>query len=323
MPGNVGSPSIPALADSTADPFSAHTPTREVQGEPGRLSGITCLVTGANTGIGKEIARGLALNGGTVAMVCRDPIKGERARADIVASTGNRAVKLFTADLSLQSSVRRLAQEFRAAYDSLGVLVNNAGVLLSDRTVTAEGFETTLAVNHLAPFLFTSLLLDLLKHSAPSRVVTLGSASHARAIDFGDLQAERSYAPMKAYGRSKLANILFTYELARRLEGSGVTVNCVDPGLVRTEIVRDIRGVFRLLIDVTAPFYRSPARGARTVVYLASAKEVDGLTGRYFKDEHEIRSAPVTYAPGIARRLWEASEQMTGLATTPTRGHLP
>jgi retinol dehydrogenase-14 len=279
------------------------------------LKGKTCVVTGANNGIGKVTAAALASIGARVLMVCRDPARGEAARAEIAAASNHGAVELLIADMGSQRQVRRVAAEIRDRCDRLDVLVNNAGAMNTARTLTEDGIETTWAVNHLGYFLLTNELLDVLSASAPARVVNVASRAHVSArIDFDDVQGERSWAGYRMYGQSKLANVLFTYELARRLDGSGVTANCLHPGVVATGFGHnnksDLYGrVFDLVMTAIRPFLTSPERGAATSIYLASSPEVDGVTGNYFADRKPVRSSAVSYDENVAARLWQLSEE--------------
>jgi retinol dehydrogenase-14 len=283
------------------------------------MAGRTCLVTGATSGIGKATATGLARLGAEVALVARDPAKGRATLAEIQAATGNPRVELLLADLSSQASIRRAAEEYRRGHDRLHVLVNNAGGYWATRHTTADGLELTFAVNHLAYFLLTNLLLDLLRASAPARVVNVTSGAQGVGdIHFDDLQFAQRYRGQAAYNQSKLANVLFSYELARRVEGSGVTVNCVAPGVVRTNFGRDDSGpIQRLMTPLARPFMRTPEQGAATPVYLASSPEVEGVTGRYYvrrgSRPSARRSSRRSYDTGLAQRLWQVSEQLTGL----------
>jgi len=271
-----------------------------------------CLVTGANSGVGKATTTALAAMGETVIMICRDRSKGEAARAEISRKTENERVDLLIADLSRQREIKRLAAQVRAEYPNLHVLINNAGAWNSDRMVTADGFETTWAVNHLAYFLLTMELLDLLKASAPARIVNLSSDWHKLGrINFDDLQFEHGYGGSKAYGQSKLANVLFTYELARKLEGTGITVNCLHPGGVNTNFFNHLKGLTGIVTRLNRPLMRSPEKGAETVIWLATSPEVEGVSGKYFFDCHEIKSSKESYDPEVARKLWEISELMT------------
>ncbi len=272
----------------------------------------TCLVTGANSGIGRATARGLAKMGAAVVMVCRDSARGGEARAEIKATSNNPSIDLMIADLSSQASVRQLAQEFKEKYQQLHVLVNNAGLAPMKRSLTVDGLETTFAVNHLAPFLLTNSLLNMLKASAPSRIINVSSSAHMRTrMEFDDLQSEKNFSMFRAYSQSKLANVLFTYELARKLKGTGVTVNALHPGVVRTNLGRDATGIVRLGFSVIQPFIKTPEQGAATCVYLASSPEVEGLTGKYFVNKKEVSSSKESYNEAVARRLWEVSEQLT------------
>ncbi len=278
------------------------------------MTGKVCLITGANRGIGKATALALARMGARVVMVCRNRSLGEAARDEIRAASGSEAVDLLVADLASQVAVRGLAKAFAERYDALHVLVNNAGVILKDRSVTVDGFETTFAVNYLAPFLLTNLLLDLLKVSAPSRIVNVSSIAHRWAnIDFDDLGGGKQYSMGRAYYQSKLANVLFTYELARRLDGTEVTTNALEPGIVATDIFRERTGFRRLLTALYHPFMLSSEQGAETVIYLAASPEVEGVTGRYFKKKADVKSSKRSYGPALARRLWEVSVELTEL----------
>ena len=281
----------------------------------GAMSEKVCLITGATSGIGKATAMELASMGASIVMVGRDRGRGEAALAEINEGSPNASVDLMLADLSSQDEIRRLADEFKDAYPRLDVLVNNAGLFRSERITTADGLETTFAVNHLAYFLLTNLLLDVLKSSAPSRIVNVSSGDHkSGAIDFDDLQQEKRYKGAKAYSQSKLANVLFTYELAKRLEGTGVTANCLHPGAgVRTNFGSGVSGVFGFTVRALRPLMKSPEKGAETSVYLASSPEVEGLSSRYFVKKAEASSSAVSYDQRIARRLWEVSAELTNL----------
>jgi NAD(P)-dependent dehydrogenase (short-subunit alcohol dehydrogenase family) len=256
----------------------------------------------------------LANMGASVVMVGRDRGRGEAVMAEIKENSGNASVDLMLADVSSQEQIRRLADEFKEAYPRLDVLINNAGVFRSKRITTTDGIEMTFAVNHLAYFMLTNLLLDVLKASAPSRIVNVASADHSNGtIDFDDLQGEKGYKGAKAYSQSKLANVLFTYELARRLEGTGVTANCLHPGVVGTNFGSGVSGVFGFMVRALRPLMKSPEKGAETSIYLASSPEVEGLSGRYFVKKAEARSSDVSYDERIARRLWEVSAELTNL----------
>jgi NAD(P)-dependent dehydrogenase (short-subunit alcohol dehydrogenase family) len=278
------------------------------------MAGRVCMVTGANSGIGKETAAKLAEMHATVVMVCRSREKGEKAMVEIRRKSGSNSVELLVADLASLRSVRGIAKEFGEKYDVLHVLINNAGVARVRRSVTVDGYETTFQVNYLSPFLLTNLLLDSLKKSAPSRVVNVSSVSHFGGhMKMGDLQLKKGYGVMKAYGQSKLAQVLFTYELARRLEGTGVTVNCLHPGGVATNIWGNSLGPFAFMAKLVKLFLLSPVEGAETSVYLASSPEIEGVTGRYFEKKLEKRSAPDSYDVTLAGRVWDTSLSMVGL----------
>jgi NAD(P)-dependent dehydrogenase (short-subunit alcohol dehydrogenase family) len=282
------------------------------------MDGGVCMITGASSGIGKATALGLARLGATVVMVARDRARGEAAQTEIKAGSGNQNVGLLLADLSSQAEVRRLAEEFRSHYSRLHVLINNAGVAPSQRQVTVDGIETIFAVNYLAPFLLTNLLLDQLKANAPARVVNVAGDFHRKAtIRFDDLMSERQYSGTQANNQAKLALILFTYELARRLDGTKVTTNCLHPGAVATgALLKDpnLSPFGRFMYRLVAPFFLSADKGADTSIYLATSPEVEKITGKYFIRRIAKQSSPETYDEGVARRLWKTSEELTGLA---------
>ena len=279
----------------------------------GGMRGRVCLVTGATLGIGRATAVGLARQGARVGIVGRSRERGEAVRAEIAREAGASAVELFLGDLSSQAEVRRIAGEVRARFGRLDVLVSNAGVYTRRRESTVDGIETQLAVNHLAPFLLTRLLLDLLTASAPARVVVVSSEAHRGArIPWDDLQGERKYSGLRAYANTKLMNLLFVRELARRTAGTGVTVNALHPGVVATELLFGGWAPLRLL----RPFLRTPEQGASTSVWLASSAEVEGVTGRYFRDEREVVPSRAALDDEAARRLWKISEELTGLSSS-------
>src|SRR5512138_1786959 len=279
---------------------------------PAPLAGRTAVVTGASSGIGVPTAVGLARLGASVALVARDRAKGEAALAAVRAASAPGATpRLFLADLGALAQVRRLAQELLAALPRIDVLVNNAGAMHARRKESPDGHELTLAVNHLAPFLLTGLLLPRLRASAPSRVVTVSSEAHRIGpLDLDDLESRRGYSAMRAYGRSKLANVLFANELARRVAGGGVTSNSLHPGVVATGFGRNDPGWFRLLVTVGRPFLATPEKGARTSIHVSAAPELAGVTGRYFKDRQEVAPAPFARDEDVAQRLWEISERL-------------
>ncbi|MBI3763549.1 MAG: SDR family oxidoreductase [Chloroflexi bacterium] len=280
------------------------------------MSGKICMVTGATSGIGEVTARTLAQMGATVIVVGRSPERGAATVERIKAATGNPSVEFMLADLSAQGQIRQLTQQFKSKHRPLDVLVNNAGGIFVRHRQSADGVEMTFALNHLGYFLLTSLLLDMLKASAPARIVNVASRAHQRVpgINFDDLQSRRGYNPMRAYGQSKLANLLFTYELARRLEGTGVTVNALHPGVVATDFWMAgfdggwLAPLVRRLARLVAI---SPEEGAQTVIYLAASPAVEGVTGRYYVEEKESRSSAASHDREAAQRLWQMSEAMT------------
>jgi NAD(P)-dependent dehydrogenase (short-subunit alcohol dehydrogenase family) len=275
------------------------------------MNGKICLVTGGTNGIGKSTAQELARMGAMVIIVGRDAQKTSKVVKEIRAASGNPRVGSMLADLSLQQAVRHLANEFKSKYSHLHVLVNNAGGYFLKRQLSVDGIEMTFALNHLASFLLTDLLLDTIKASAPARIINVSSNAHASGkIEFDNLQGERIYRP-RAYDNSKLANILFTMEMARRLEGTGVTVNALHPGFVATGFAKNNGRVIAVLVSMFAPLVaRAPARGAETSVYLASSPNVEGITGKYFYDSHAIAAAPQATDMGVARKLWDVSAKM-------------
>jgi retinol dehydrogenase-14 len=280
------------------------------------MTGQVVLVTGGTGGIGKATAIGLAALGARVGITGRDPARAERVAAEIRTASGNPAVDPFAADMSSQAEVRRLAVAVLDAYPRLDVLVNNVGGFWAHRHQTVDGLEHTFAVNHLASFLLTNLLLDRLKASAPARVVTVSSHVQAEGrIDFDDLQGARDYSGQAAYSQSKLANVMFTNELARRLEGTGVTATCLHPGFVRTDFgAEDQAWFFSVISHVVRPFLKTPAQGARSSIYLASAPEMDGVTGQFFVNGKPKSANKVAYDPAMLARLWQTS---VGLVGTP------
>jgi len=271
------------------------------------LEGKTCLVTGANSGIGKETVIGLSRMGARVIMVCRNKERGEAAKSEVIRKTGDSAVELLLCDLSSLAEVRKLADEVLNKYDSLHVLVNNAGTVSLTGGTTADGFETTLAVNYLAPFLLTNLLIGLVRASSPSRIINVSSVSHyGGKIDLNQTANGKAGTFMTAYSNSKLALVMFTYELARRMQGSGVTVNCLHPGAVATRI-------WRMPTFLTRTFMISAKSGAETTLYLASSPDVEGTTGRYFEKKKEKRSSADSYDEEKAELLWNATCKLVGL----------
>ncbi len=277
------------------------------------MKGKTVLVTGATQGIGKVTALELAKRGASVAITARDLARGEAVAAEIKDKAGA-AVELYLCDFASQADIRRFAGEFLAKHDKLDVLVNNAGAINMERRLTPDGLEMTFAVNHLGYFLLTSLLMPALEAAAPSRIVNVASDAHTRGhIDFDDLMGEKRYAGFRAYGQSKLANILYTYELARRLDGKRITANCLHPGVVATGFGRNDKSWLSYGIKLVAPFFLTPEEGAKTSIYLASSPDVAGTTGKYFAKSTEKKSNRESYDRDVQRRLWEVSEKLTGL----------
>ena len=280
----------------------------------GGMGSKVVLITGGTSGIGKATATALARMGANVVVTGRNEERGRKASEEIRAESGSDRVELMLADLAVQTEVRHLAKQFKERHDRLDVLINNAGLVQSKRTETTDGIETTLAVNHLAPFFLTNLLLDLLKKSAPSRIITVASdAQRWGKIDLDDLQSERRYKGFRVYGMTKLANIMFTYELAERLKGTGVTANCVHPGGVNTNFGNNNRGFTTLLFRAFKPFMRSSEEGADTIIYLASSPDVEGMTGKYLSDRKVITPSEEAYDESLRKKLWEASEELVGL----------
>jgi retinol dehydrogenase 12 len=276
------------------------------------MKGKTVLVTGANQGIGKATAIALAQQGADVVILSRNPEKGRAALDDVQAASRGGKAELLVADFASLADVRRAAAEFRAKHKRLDVLVNNAGLIVPERHLTIDGLEETFAVNHLAPFLLTTELLDLLKASAPARIVNVSSEAHRGAkMHWEDLQfANTRYKSFRAYGQSKLANVLFTYELARRLQGTGVTANALHPGVVASGFGQTYPGYLSFLVKVARPFLLTNEEGARTSVHVASSPEVEGVSGKYFAKCRPVRSNAVSYDEASQRKLWSLSLEM-------------
>jgi NAD(P)-dependent dehydrogenase (short-subunit alcohol dehydrogenase family) len=279
------------------------------------MNGRVCLVTGATHGIGTVVVQALAERGATVVATGRNDVLGTEIVARVIDVTGNPNVHFLQADLARQSAVRALAAEFMDRWPQLHVLVNNAGTVAAVRRLTPDGVEQVFAVNHLAPFLLTHLLLPALRTGSPSRIITVSSYGHRRGrMTWDDLQGAQFYFSFRAYAQSKLANLLFTYELARRLEGTGISANAVNPGLVRTNIGMDsgrLISIAKRLIDRWRAI--SPEQGADTVVWLASSPDVEELTGQYFERRSAVRSSRASYDIASQQRLWRISERLTGL----------
>jgi NAD(P)-dependent dehydrogenase (short-subunit alcohol dehydrogenase family) len=281
------------------------------------MKGKVCVVTGATSGIGEITATALAERGATVVMVCRDKAKAERVRETIRARTGNEHVDVILADLGSFTDIRRAAGDIASNYSRIDVLLNNAGAVNMKRTVTSDGIETTFGVNHLAPFLLTNLLLQKLVESAPARIINVASRAHrwALRLDLEDPEGNRFYNGWLAYAQSKLCNILFTYELARRLAGSGVTANCLHPGVVTTRFGKNQPGLLNFAVRTAAPFMLTPEQGARSSIFLATSPTVSNVSGRYFDDDTtEARSTRLSHDRELQRRLWDLSNHMTGLS---------
>jgi retinol dehydrogenase-14 len=274
----------------------------------GAMSGKVVMVTGGNAGMGREIVLSLAGLGAAVLVVSRDRARGEAALADVRRQVRAADVALLVADMSSQQSIRGLVREFGAGHDRLDVLVNNAGVTIPRRLETADGLESVFSTNHLGPFLLTNLLLPALRATAPARVVNVASGAHVMGvIDFDDLQASHRYNEIRAYNQSKLANVLFTYELARRIRGTGVTANAADPGFVKTNLrVPFPYSIFSFMRGTVTD-------GARPAIFLASSPEVEGVSGRYFNRKGEAASSKPSRDEAIAARLWRVSAELTGL----------
>jgi NAD(P)-dependent dehydrogenase (short-subunit alcohol dehydrogenase family) len=272
------------------------------------------VITGATSGIGRAAALEIARTGGTLALVARDPERATATVDAIAAATGNRSVEVVLGDLAVQADVRRVADVLAARFPHIDVLLNNAGVVNLKHTTTPDGIESTFAVNHLAYFMLTGLLRPRLEAAPAARVVNVASEAHKFGrLDFDDLGNARRYRTMRVYGQSKLCNILFTYELARRLAGTRVTANCLHPGAVATRLGQNNGRIATALTKLLAPFFRTAEGGADTAVHLATAPEVAATTGAYFANRRPIRSSRTSYDAGIQRRLWEVSETMTGV----------
>lgn len=282
------------------------------------MEGKICLITGSNSGIGKATAIGLAKMGATIVMACRSKKKGEDALQEIKTKSGNNKIDLMIVDLSSQKSIHNFVKNFKKHYNKLHVLINNAGVHCFKREETIDGFEMNFAVNYLAPFLLTNLLLDVIKASAPARIINISSRYHRYAtLEFEDLQSKKSYkfsykTGAIAYCKSKLALTIFTYELARKLEGTGVTVNCLCPGVVRTNLIKEKIPLPIKILSHLMVHQKTPEEGAETPIYLASSPDVEGITGKFFVDKKIMPEYQSCYNRRTAQRLWEISEKLTG-----------
>jgi len=276
------------------------------------MIGKICLITGANAGIGYAISLGLAKMGATVVMVCRNESRGETAMAELKEKSGNSSISLFIADLSVQNSIRQLVTDFNSKFERLDILINNAGVITQTRILTEDGLETQFALNHLAPFLLTELLLDSLKKSDSARIINISSNAHQSAnINFDDLQSEQTYQPKEVYQRTKLCNILFTYELARQLQGTSLTANCVHPGVIRTKLLQAYNGKKGGFNFIGKLLYNKPEKGAETALYLASSSEVEGINGKYYNNKKIVTSSKYSNDLTVAKELWQVSKTLT------------
>ena len=273
-----------------------------------------CIITGATSGIGLATVVSLAAKGATIGLICRNKLKGEKIVQFIKEKTGNNNIKLFIADLSSLSDIYNVAKEIKSVFSVIDVLVNNAGAVNKNRVITVDGYELTFALNHLAYFLLTNLLLDSLKASLKAKIVSVASqAALAGNIDFNDLHLEKNYSSWRSYSNSKLANIIFTYELAKRLDGTTVTANCIHPGGVRTNFGRELKGFFGIIFNKLNGLMRTAEKGAETIIWLVSSPEADSFTGKYFKDKKEIKSKKISYNVEVQQKLWSESEKLVNL----------
>lgn len=274
------------------------------------------MVTGANSGIGKATVLGLAEKGAYVIMLCRNKERAEEAKQDIIDKTGHPGIEIIIADLGIQYDVRRAAEQFNHKFDALDVLINNAGLIASKREETPDGIEKTLAVNYLGPFLLTNLLMDALENADKARVINVSSEVHragAKIFDIDNLQLSRDYSSTKAYGLSKLCNIMFTHQLALRNDPEKLTANALHPGVVGTQLAEEASWLYKLFYTWGKPFMRSNTKGAETSVYLATSDEVERVSGKYFKDKKVKQPAAIAFDDELSRQLWEKSEQLIGL----------
>jgi len=275
------------------------------------MQGKTILVTGATNGIGLVAARELARMGAQTVLVSRSAEKCANAVAQIKEETGNEQVEFIAADLSTSAGVQQTAHEFKKRHTRLDVLLNNAGAVFMSRLVTTDGIEMTIALNHLNYFHLTALLLDVLKNSGPARVVNVSSDAHRGGkINLEDIQLKKGYSGLTAYSQSKLANVLFTYELARKLQGTNVTSNALHPGFVNTGFAKNNGGIFRLAMSLLSPVQKKVDDGAKTSIYLATSPEVEGVSGKYFTDSKAVDSDPASYDLSTAEKLWQLSLEM-------------
>lgn len=281
------------------------------------LNNKLCVVTGANSGIGKETARKFAADGAYVIMVCRNEIRAQQARQDIIDITGNTGIEIVLADLAIQHDVRSAAQQITNQFDQIDILVNNAGLIADEREETVDGIEKTLAVNHLAPFLLTHLLWDHLRKSNEARVINVSSEVHrmgANVFDINDLQLTKNYSAMNAYGVSKLCNIMFTHELDKRTKNTALTTYSLHPGVVRTQLAEEAGWAMKLFYWIGKPFMRSPESGAATTIYLSTSDDLSSKSGKYFKNKKVTNPSAIAYDDETTAQLWDQSEKLTGLS---------
>lgn len=277
----------------------------------------TVLITGATSGIGQATAASLAACGARLVLVARHEGRAHATKKQLIQQSNNQNIHVLMADLSSQASIRQLAQNYIKQFDRLDVLINNAGGMWNQRRLTVDNLEQTFAVDHLAYFLLTNLLIEPLKQSAPSRIINVSSGLQASArLDFENLQGEKHYSAFKAYGQAKLANVMFTYELARRLKGTDITANCLHPGVVRTRFGHDGGWLYKLMFALFFMLMSSPQKGATTSVYLATSPEVEKVTGKYFDHKRAVATNPQSYDETLCKKLWDISAQLTGLTTT-------
>ncbi len=271
------------------------------------------LITGATSGIGRIAVKELAKMGAKLILVVRNEQKVIKLKNEIQSETDNTSIDYFICDLSVQEEVYRVAADIKNKYDKIDVLINNAGLIVNDRILTPDGIEYTFALNHLGYFLLTGLLLESLNNASPSRIINVSSEAHkVGKINYDDLTGEKKYKPMVAYCQSKLANILFTKGLAKKIEGSGITVNTLHPGSVKSSFGSDLTGLLGFLMKLSRPFLISPEKGAQTLIYLASSPEVEGITGKYFVKKRIKNSSRLSNDETVANKLWKVSEELTG-----------
>lgn len=275
-----------------------------------------CIVTGANSGIGKATAMELASQGAYVVMICRNEKRGLNAKEEIIQKTGNTGVELMLADFSYQYEIREVAEKITNKFDQVDILINNVGTIFHKRQETMDGIEKTFAVNHLGPFLLTNLLLPHLNKAPEARIINVASEAHRVGVpvfDLDNLQLQKGFGGVKAYGLSKLCNIMFTHELAKKLEGTHITTNALHPGVVSTNLAEEASWWMKFLYFIGRPFMRSPGKGARTPIYLATSDEVAGISGKYFKNQKQVKPASIAFDDEMTSKLWDISERLTGL----------